>query len=237
MKILILNGSPKGEHADTMHITRAFVRGMNSETAAETTVKNTVKTIHVIDSHIEYCKGCLNCMRNGGHCGINDDMHGILDELLSSDVVIFSFPLHCYGIPAPLAALVSRTLPLSSLAVQKEGGRWRHVGRADVSGLRCVMICGCGFPGSGNFFNPVCEQFKLLFPGRNTIITVPQSPMFSSDAALPVTEPRLKLVEEAGRQFAESGKIDSALLASVCSPMIPEEVYASIVNADAAEQP
>ena len=28
MKILVINGSPKGERSDTMKITRAFVEGM-----------------------------------------------------------------------------------------------------------------------------------------------------------------------------------------------------------------
>ncbi|MBR3241107.1 MAG: hypothetical protein IKF90_00175 [Parasporobacterium sp.] len=32
MKILVLNGSPKRDNSDTMHITRAFLVGMNKAT-------------------------------------------------------------------------------------------------------------------------------------------------------------------------------------------------------------
>ena len=55
MNILVLNGSPKRELSDTMHITRAFLDGMNEVAPQE------VHTIHVIDKHIEYCTGCFSC--------------------------------------------------------------------------------------------------------------------------------------------------------------------------------
>ena len=55
--------------------------------------------------------------------------------------------------------------------------------------------------------------------------------MFSAPEAEIVTAPRLGRVKEAGRQYAENGKIDAALLAEIGSPMIPEETYARIVNA------
>ena len=45
-----------------------------------------------------------------------------------------------------------------------------------------------------------------------------------------VTEPRLVLVKQAGKLYAETGRIDAALLAEISSPMIPEEQYAAIVN-------
>ena len=60
MKILVINGSPKKEKSDTMHITRAFLEGMQDVAAQD------VRFIHVIDRHIEYCTGCFICKRNGG---------------------------------------------------------------------------------------------------------------------------------------------------------------------------
>ena len=201
MKILVFNGSPKREKSDTMCITRAFLEGMEAAGTQD------VKIIHAIDRHVEYCSGCFACMHNGGHCIHDDDMRGILEEILQSNLLIFSYPLYCYGMPAPLKAIIDRILPLSKMTMEKVGDRYEHVGQAD--------------------------QFKLLFPNGHTILTVPESPMFNVPQAAVVTVPRLELVKEAGKQYAETGKIDDELLKAVCSPMIPEEQYAAIVNAGA----
>jgi len=224
MKILVLNGSPKREQSDTMHMTRAFLEGMQDAADVQVT------TIHAIDRHIEYCTGCFACMRNGGTCVHDDDMRGILEEMLKSDVLLFSFPLYCYGMPAPLKALIDRILPLSSMSMEKVGDRYEHVGQADFSHLRYVMICGCGFPNSRHNFEPAVAQFRLLFPCDHTILTVPESPMFNVPEAKPVTEPRLALIRAAGKAYAETGAIPEPLINEIGSPMIPEEVYASIVN-------
>ena len=69
-------------------------------------------------------------------------------------------------------------------------------------------------------------QFKLMFPNNHTIITVPESPMFNAPEAAEVTAPRLALVKKVGRQYAETGEIDEKLPAEICSPMLPEDVYA-----------
>ena len=96
MKILVLNGSPKREKSDTMHIPRAFLEGMQEAAPQE------IHAIDVIDRHIEYCTGCFACKMNGGTCIHDDDIRAILDEILESDLLLFSFPLYCYGMPAPL---------------------------------------------------------------------------------------------------------------------------------------
>ena len=155
---------------------------------------------------------------------------GTQEEILESDLLLFSFPLYSYGMPAPLKALLDRTMPLSSMAMQKVGDRYEHVGQADFRHLRYLMICGCGFPNSRHNFEPAVLQFKLCFPCDHTIITVPESPMFNAPEADVVTKPRLDLVRKAGEQYARTGEIEESLLAEIGSPMIPEEQYAAIVN-------
>ena len=227
MKILVFNGSPKKEKSDTMHITRAFLDGMKEAAAHE------IHRIDVIDKRIEFCRGCFTCKYNGGQCVIDDDMREILGQILSVDLLLFSFPLYCYGMPALLKNLIDRTMPLSSMAMVKTNGRYVHVAQRDYSHLRYLMICGCGFPNSKRNFEPAVRQFELLFPNNHTILTVPESPLFNAPEAAAVTIPRLELIKRAGHQYAETGEIDRALLAEIGAPMIPEETYAKIVNGTA----
>ena len=186
MKILVFNGSPKRDKSDTMHITRAFLDGMNESGEQD------VHEIHIIDMHIEYCRGCFSCMHNGGSCIYDDDMKKILKEIPESDLLIFSFPLYAYGMPAPMKAMVDRLLPLTSMEMREVDGK--------------------------------------LFPEDHTIITIPESPMFNASEAAPVTGPRLDLVMEAGKQYAEKFCISEEILEEIRTPMIPEEEYARIVN-------
>ena len=225
MKILILNGSPKKDKSDTMHITRAFLDGMND------VAPNDVKIIHAIEKDIRYCTGCFTCMHNGGTCIHTDNMQEILDEIRACDILIFSFPLYCYGMPAPLKVMVDRILPLTSMRMEKTADdRYVHSAQTDVSHLKFMMICGCGFPNSKQNFEPAVAQFKLMFPSHNTVIAVPESPMFNASEAAVVTVPRLELIRRAGREYAENGAVSETLLEEITSPMIPEDVYAEIVN-------
>ena len=86
MKILVLNGSPKREKSDTMHITRAFLEGMKEAAPQE------IHIVDIIDKHIEYCTGCFTCKRNGGECIHNDDMKELLSEVLEGDLFAVQLP-------------------------------------------------------------------------------------------------------------------------------------------------
>ena len=122
MKVLVLNGSPK-KQSDTYRMTERFLRGLNANREQEITVVN------VIEKDIAPCKGCFGCWQQGeGHCLIDDDQNGILDLYRASDLIIWSFPLYCYGMPSHLKALLDRTIPLMKMdMVQLSDGRVQHV--------------------------------------------------------------------------------------------------------------
>ena len=64
MNILVVNASPKGEMSNTLHITHAFLDGLEVYGPHDVTV------FMVRDKKIEFCRGCFSCMRNGGTYGI-----------------------------------------------------------------------------------------------------------------------------------------------------------------------
>ena len=116
MKILVFNGSPKKKNSDTMHITRTFLAGMNEAAPQE------LRIVDVIDRHIGFCRGCFACKHNGGRCVMDDDMRELLEQMLASELLQFSYPLYCYGMPAVLKNLVDRMLPPSSMAMAEVNG-------------------------------------------------------------------------------------------------------------------
>lgn len=198
--------------------------------------ENEVTYLDVMKKRIEYCRRDLSCMKNGGQCIHDDDMSGILQQILESDLLLFSFPLYGFGVPAPLKALLDRTLPLGALAIRKAGDRYEHVAQADFSHLRYAVVSGCGFPNAKHNFEALWLQFQLRFPGGVFLLTVSEAPMFNAPEAASVTEPFLALVNKAGQQYAQTGTVSEELMKKLSAPMIPEDVYARICSGGASEQ-
>ena len=138
-----------------------------------------VTVVHVNAQHIEYCIGCFACKHNGGTCVLHDDMAVLLEQMLESDVIVYSFPLYSYGMPGAIKNFIDRTMPLSSWnMVRNAEGKYGHEMQFDVSRMHFVMICGCGFPNSKHNFEGAVRSFELKYP-NSTVITVPESPMFN----------------------------------------------------------
>ena len=226
MKVLVLNGSPK-KQSDTFRMTERFLKGLDSAGEHEITVVN------VIEKAIAPCKGCFGCWQQGkGHCLIDDDQNGILDLYRTSDLIIWSFPLYCYGMPSHLKAVLDRTIPLMKMdMVQLSDGRVQHVALADFSKIHTVVISGCGFPDWEGNFDALKMQCKQCF-GNLTMVCVPETPMLNVPQAAVVADPLLDRFEAAGAEYAKDLSLSPETVAGLEAPMIPKEMYIRIVNGE-----
>ena len=224
MKILVLNGSPK-EKSDTFRMTEAFLKGLCR------TGEHEVCVIRVIEKKIAPCRGCFGCWQKmDGHCVIPDDQNEILDLYRSADVVIWSFPLYCYGMPSHLKAVLDRTIPLVKMKMRQEtDGTVRHEALADFSRIHTLVLCGCGFPDWEGNFDSLRLMCRQCFRDPVTVC-VPEAPMFNVPAAAVVADPLLARCEKAGEEYGQSPTLSAETVAALETPMIPKETYIRIVN-------
>lgn len=223
MKILVLNGSPKVK-SDTMVLTNAFLRGIKKSGEHEITI------IDVINKKIAPCRGCFGCWKVcDGHCVIKDDQNDILDLYQKMDLIIWSFPLYCYGMPSHIKAFLDRTIPLVQKKMEIVNGRTQHVARVDFSKIHTVVISGCGFPNWEHNFEALDHQCDLCF-GNLTKIFVPETPLLNVLEALEVAEPKVQAFENAGEIYAKKFSLSPEMIKELESPMISKEEYFRNIN-------
>lgn len=223
MNVLVLNGSPK-KKSDTFRLTDAFLKGLNGQT------KHDVHIINVIEKSIAPCKGCFGCWKKlDGHCVIQDDQNDILDLYRRADLIIWSFPLYCYGMPSHLKAVLDRTIPLVQMRMVADGNRVRHETLVDFSKKKTIVISGCGFPAWEGNFDGLKQQCRVCF-GNPTILCVPETPLLNTPEAAPLARPLLDKFRRAGQEFAMHSSLTPETVAALETPMMPGKDYIAALN-------
>ncbi len=226
LNILVLNGSPKNK-SDTMHLTRAFLDGLNKG------VDNQVEIIDVIKKDIKPCMGCFACWQTqNGKCIQDDDQNYILQKITDADVVIWSFPLYCYGMPSHLKAVVDRTIPLAKMTMKEENGIVKHDTLVDFSAKKYVIIVGCGFPSWEGNFDALKLQCKNMF-GNPVMVCVPETPMLNEPSAEPLTSTLLNKFTAAGEEFRDTLTLSADTVEQLETPMLQNDIYIKISNGKA----
>lgn len=220
MKILVINGSPKGEKSTVAHVTRAFLDGMGEN----------AEWITVYDKNIKACCGCFSCWNETpGKCVFDDDMQFILDKITESDFVIWSTPQYAYGMPSHVKAVMDRMLPLATSGQEvDEYGQTHHVFRKKRPPM--MLISGCGFAESKLNCEALITQFEYFFGRSCPHIYCAQAPMFAIPSSESVTSPYIAAVRQAGKEFIKNGSISSETQTKLDSPMLPPVIYRKMVN-------
>lgn len=224
MKVLVINGSPK-EISDTMVLTSSFLKGLNKNNNFD------IKIIHLIKKNIKPCLGCFKCWKNeNGKCIQSDDQEEIMNEYISSDIVIYSFPLYSYAMPSHLKAFVDRLIPLNKMTMKEKDGHIVHLPRVDLSKQKKIFICGCGFPNFEGNFDGLDIMLKNKFGKDILPIYVSECPMLNEKEAEPLTKPLIEKFRKAGEYFAANLDIPSDIKKELETPMLDKETYIKIVN-------
>ena len=142
MKILVINGSPRGERSNTLRLTRAFTRGLCSAAPG-----SEVEELDLRCMNLHECSGCFTCWtKTPGRCVHPDDMNGALLKYVEADVLIFSFPLYYFSLPSRLKLFLDRTLPLSLPVMNPDSPYGGHPLRDErLLRKRMALISTCGF--------------------------------------------------------------------------------------------
>ena len=93
--------------------------GSNSELLAKECAKgaeeagNRVELLSLKGKKIQYCIGCLSCMKTG-KCVQKDDAPEIMEKLRRADVLVFATPIYYYEMCGQMKTLLDRMNPLYS---------------------------------------------------------------------------------------------------------------------------
>lgn len=234
MKILVINGSPKGKKSNSYQLTSAFLEGMKLE-AERAGEEMRVEEIQVGRMDIKPCLGCFNCWeKTPGTCCIRDDMQEVIGKLLWADVTVWSFPLYYYTVPGELKTLMDRQLPmeLPFMTEREDGiGNGSHPPRYDMSGKKTVVISTCGFYTAEGNYDGVCSLFDhMCGKGQYTAIFCGQGELFRVPEVSKRTGEYLELVKEAGREYVQGG-ISEETLEELGQLLYPKEVFERMADA------
>lgn len=203
IKILALNGSPRGENGNTQVLLEAFLRGISK---GEKTIET--KTLFLEKLNINDCRGCFNCWsKTPGRCIFEDDMKGILKDYIEADIIIYATPLYYYGMTSILKKVIDRLLPLNKPYMVKEGNDYTHPPRYEEKSHKHILISTCGFP-ERHHFNNMVEHFNIIAGGKlDEAIMCTEGELLRIKEVKDICKEYIDYVEKSGFELISKGCI------------------------------
>ena len=234
MKILLINGSPKGKRSNSLRLAEKFIEGVRCGAQKEG-IQVRVDEVEVASLKISPCRGCFACwQRTPGECCIKDDMQEIIEREISADLIVWSFPLYYFNVPGILKNLIDRQLPMNLpfMSGRTDGyGSGSHELRCDMSGTKHVLISTCGFYSAQGNYDSVLEMYDhFLGKGNYTTVFCGQGELFRVKELSGRTEEYLAVVRRAGEEYA-AGKISGETEGELHKLLYPKEVFEEMADA------
>lgn len=214
MKVLAINGSPRGQTSNTPRLLDPLLDGMREQGPD-------VEELYLADLDVRPCMGCFSCwVRTPGRCVQQDDMAGLHEKMLASDVFVLGFGLYISSAPAGVQALLERMLPLAEPWLVERGGATAHPSRHPGRRWRWAVACNCGFPEQEQF-GPLAARFNQM---GVQLITMAAGEFLPYMERLPEMAQPLEALRSAlrgaGKELARTGSIPEKVRADLNRPVI-----------------
>ncbi|MEI6241902.1 MAG: flavodoxin family protein [Chlamydiota bacterium] len=231
MKIIAINGSPRGKKSTTYRMVEEFLKGMR---------EFGWKDQHILLSelNIHHCMGCFHCWKNQGTCIFTDDMKKIIP--LDCDILLLASPLYYDNISGLLKNFLDRSVAQASPLIGKDANNESiHIKRRPRPKL--LAISNCGYPENSHF-----DVLKILFRrmARNMESDLLGEIYLGQGPLLIINDPQLKrvidnykaLLQTAGREIAQNLSFSADTKKKLEEPLIPIEKYVQAHNAFFSKQ-
>ena len=230
MRMLVINGSPRGAQGNTEVVVQAFLGGARAEGAEG-------QSVYLREKKILHCLGCFTCWtKTPGVCGRKDDMASLLPLVCDADVLVVATPLYFFTVSGMMKDFLDRLLPLALPFMEVEGGLTHHPSRyreAHDAPRRVVLISNSGFPEQAHF-GGLKETMRLWCgsDGLNLLGTICCAGGAMLESPLrPQFEWYLEAARQAGREVVRDGRVSPETAAVLDRPLMEDsEAYARLVN-------
>ncbi len=234
MKILLLNGSMRGEHSSSLKVANAFIDGIVEENGENRTE---VVKVNLRDKNIEHCFGCLCCWKiHKGECVIRDDMDEIRKLVMESDVIIESFPLYFFGMPSKMKAftdrMISHVSEYRAINGDEATGRFLHEMRfPKLMEKKLVLVSTCGYEETVDCYDAVINQFDKICGHENYVrIFAPQGGMLAEKTFENKVQRYLLKFKDAGKEFVRTGTVCKETEEKIQVPMLGHNTFSQAIN-------
>ncbi|HEX3048667.1 MAG TPA: flavodoxin family protein [Bacillota bacterium] len=210
MKIVAINGSPRGKDGNTHVMVETFLQGAR-EPGAETI------NILLAEKEIKHCRGCHSCwFHTPGQCAIKDDMSEVLSSAAGANVIILATPVHFENISGMLKVFMDRMTVTGNPHTRKDTpAENQPEPSTEPVTPKLVMISSCGFPDREEFqvishwIQRVAQKMRTeiiaeIYATQGKRLTAPLEKIESA-----VTD-FLKYVKQAGKEIATTMELSVA---------------------------
>lgn len=233
MKIIAINGSPKGKYGNTYMLLSKLGEGIHK-------AQGLFEIINLSESNIEPCLGCYNCWSDNSQCVHNDDTNSILCKFSTSDIVILASPVYCHNVSLLMKKFIDRiTFMMSGIKLFKSSdGTYVHEATRITPPI--VLLSSCNLIEYSNF-DVVKLYIRTVAKHLSTVVIAEicrtQTPVLKMQGEVQriVSEAYMKSLFQAGYELVTDQKISMKTATNLRRGLVGGRFFAEYVNQNVAQ--